>query len=116
MYSLKPIKSNNQILAKEYDFTIDKTISNASDNHVTFKNDPSISNQQATFTCQPMLQYCEGKLLAKLRLKVNASRLMKKQLDNNVATPPYVLSCDNYTVPVGAVNNLITKLQSQFAN
>jgi len=111
MYSLKPIKSNNQLLAKEYDFTIDKTIPNVSDNFVNFKNDPNISNQQATFTCQPMLQYCEGKFLAKLRLRVEASRAMAKQNVNNVASPPYVLSCDNYTVPVGAVNNLISKLQ-----
>ena len=45
MYSLKPIKSNKQLLAKEYDFTIDKTVANVSDNYVNFKNDPNISNQ-----------------------------------------------------------------------
>ena len=117
MYSLKPIKSNKQLLAKEYDFTIDKTVANVSDNYVNFKNDPNISNQQATFTCQPMLQYCEAKFLTKLRLKVSASRIMTKSVNdtatpanNKIQTAPYVLSCDNFTVPVGAVNNLITKL------
>ena len=111
MYHLKPKRDNKQLLAKEYDFTIDKTISNVADNYVNFKNDPNISNSQATFTCQPMLQYCEAKLLTKLRLKVVATRTMTKQKDDNVASPPYVLSCDNYTVPVGSLNNLITKLQ-----
>ncbi|MBP6257106.1 hypothetical protein KA405_05405, partial [Patescibacteria group bacterium] len=114
---MKPIKSNKQLLAKEYDFTIDKTVANVSDNYVNFKNDPNISNQQATFTCQPMLQYCEAKFLTKLRLKVSASRIMTKSVNdtatpanNKIQTAPYVLSCDNFTVPVGAVNNLITKL------
>lgn len=118
MYSLKPIKSNNQILTKEYDFTIDKTIPNVSDNYVNFKNDPSISNQQATFSCQPMLTYLEAKFLTKLRLKVSASRTMSKSVydtitpaNNKIQTPPYILSCDNYTVPIGAINNLLTKLQ-----
>ena len=123
MYHLKAIKNNHQLLAKEYDFTVDKTIPNVSDNYVNFKNDPNISNSQATFTCQPTLQYCEAKILCKLRLKVRALRQIINGVydaadptKNTIQTPAYVLSCDNFTVPIGCVNNLITKLTVNTGN
>lgn len=113
MLKLFPRRENKQLLTDAYSFNLPQSVANKSDLYLNFKNNPNISNSQASIQMNGLLSYIEAKMPIKLRLKVRAHKTLLNTDSGNaplMGTPPSVLSVDNFTCTPGCVNNLINKI------
>ena len=108
MLKLFPRRENKQLLTDAYSFNLPQSVANKSDLYLNFKNNPNISNSQASIQMNGLLSYIEAKMPIKLRLEVKANKLVGNTLTGTnpqIGTSPSVLSVDNFTCTPGCVNN-----------